>query len=277
MARRPPSLALRLLRMWLALIVGLYFAVVFFAWFYGDQAIFLPHPSSYPDDERVIKLTTADGVRISAMHFPAPGARYTLLFSHGNAEDIGDNLDFFRALNRAGFSVFAYDYRGYGTSEGTPTEQGAYRDEEAAYRYLVDVLKLPPERIVAHGRSVGSGPAVDLASNHPVGGLIIESGFTSAFTVVTRWTILPIDKFNNVRKIAQVRAPVLIIHGTDDEVISHRHALALYARAPEPKKLVSIEGARHNDLLWVAGQRYYDTLKDFEKTLAAHEATGDKR
>src|SRR5215813_8849549 len=105
---------------------------------------------------------------------------FTVLFSHGNAEDIGDDESLLERIRAAGFAVFAYDYQGYGTSEGRPSERHAYEDELAAYNFLLQSMHVPGSRIIALGRSVGSGPACDLASRHPVAGLILESAFTSA-------------------------------------------------------------------------------------------------
>ena len=116
-------------------------------------------------------------------------------------------------MRALGFSVFAYDYHGYGTSGGKATEQNAYEDIDAAYNYLTQVLKVPPDRIIAHGRSLGGAVAIDLASRKPLGGLVVESSFVSAFRVVTGYRIFPFDKFRNADKIRQVRCPVLIIHG----------------------------------------------------------------
>ena len=143
----------------------------------------------------VLKLTTADGATISARFFPTPKATFTLLFSHGNAEDIGYDTPFLEAVRDAGFAVFAYDYQGYGTSQGQPSEPHVYQDCEAAYNYLINNRHILPGRIIAWGRSLGAAAAVDLAARHPLAGLIMESAFTSAFRVLTRFALLPFDKF----------------------------------------------------------------------------------
>jgi len=109
-------------------------------------------------------------------------------------------------LHKAGFAVFAYDYQGYGTSQGKPSEQNAYRDIDAAYQYLTAQLKLPSERIIVYGRSTGGGPSVDLASCQRVAGLILESTFTSTFRVITRVPLYPFDKFANLSKISSVHS-----------------------------------------------------------------------
>jgi fermentation-respiration switch protein FrsA (DUF1100 family) len=203
------------------------------------------------------------------MYRPADPNSFVLLFSHGNAEDIGHNEDFFELANQAGFGVFAYDYRGYGLSDGKPGEKNTYQDITAAYNYLTGTLTIPPERIIILGRSVGSGPSVWLATQKPAAGLILESPFVSTFRVVTHYTILPFDPYNNLSRIKNVRCPVLIIQGKEDEVVGFWHGPKLYEAANEPKMNYWVEDAGHNDLLWVAGEEYWRTLQQFTKMLQA--------
>ena len=198
----------------LRIAVLLYLGLIAFGYFLSDRYIFLPRPSSYKDTPEFLKLTAEDGNKITALYLPNPSAKYTLLISHGNSEDLGDDRDWHQDLRKAGFNVFAYDYEGYGTSEGKPNESRTYQDEDAAYSYLVTVLKTPPNRIIIFGKSVGSGPAVYIAARQPVAGLILQSPFTSTFRVLTRIPILPFDKFPNYKIIRHVHCPVLIIHGT---------------------------------------------------------------
>ncbi len=245
----------------------IFLVVIVFTLSCADQIIFQPPAAGYTDDADVIKLTTADGKMISAMYFEKEGAEFTILFSHGNAEDMGPNREFFRLLNRWGFSVFAYDYHGYGTSEGRPSEKNVYLDIDAAWRYLVDDLATEPNRIIALGRSVGSGPAVYLATRTKPAGLVLESPLTSAFRVVTRIGILPFDKFDNIARIAHVHCPVLVIAGEADNVVGIRHGKALYEKANEPKQHLWVPGAGHNDLVWVAGDRYRRALDEFVRLI----------
>ncbi|MFT0787543.1 alpha/beta hydrolase [Synechococcus sp. H55.10] len=242
--------------------LGVYGYLLWLGRFQSEQLIFLPRPASYQDGDAILKLTTADGLQISAVYLPNPAATYTLLYSHGNAEDLGDILPRLRKLQQGGFAVLAYDYRGYGTSEGIPSEAGAYKDIEAAYAYLRD-QGIPPGRILLYGRSVGGGPSVYLAAQKPVGGLILESTFVTAFRVLTRIPLLPFDRFDNLSRIAQINCPLLILHGTQDRLIPFWHAEALYQAARDPKRLVPIEGADHNNLLQVAGERYLPILHQF--------------
>lgn len=254
------------------LVVGvlLYAAVALFAWLVSDRMIFLPPPASY--DERslpVVRVPTTDGASIAVLHLPNPRADFTLLFSHGNAEDLGHLLPLLAQLRQAGFAVLAYDYRGYGlsTGGGAPTTPGAYRDEAAVYRYATMDLRIPPSRLIVHGRSVGTGPAIALASREPVAGLVVESGFVSAYRVLTGWPLLPFDKFPNLRRIRQLRCPLLVIHGQDDAIIPVWHGQRLFAAAPAPKWAYWVDQAGHNDLSDVAGERYLQALQDFARQL----------
>ncbi len=251
----------------LRLLAIAYATIALYAYFFADQKIFLPPPASYAPSDEILYLTTAGGDRLAAVYLPNPEATYTLLYAHGNAEDLGDIAPVLDILYDAGFSVFAYDYRGYGLSDGRPSERHAYADIDAAYAYLREELGLGPAQIIAFGRSVGGGSAVDLASRQPVAGLILESSFTQAFRVVVPFPFLPFDKFRNLDKLAQVQAPVLVIHGTADRVIPLHHGQQLFAAAPEPKQAFWVDGAGHNDLVWVAGDRYSAALQGFAELL----------
>jgi abhydrolase domain-containing protein 17 len=248
----------------LLLAYALFAAVV---WLFAERLIFLPPREAYPRTAEVLLLPREGGGSVAAVHLENPEARHTLLFSHGNAETIGDAGHFHRALRDAGFSVLAYDYSGYGLSTGRPSERAAYSDAEAAYHYLTRVRGVPPERIVAHGRSLGGAVAAELAIRHPVGGLVLESTFTSAFRVVRDGPLLPFDRFRTLAKLPRIDVPVLVIHGTADEVVGIAHGRALYATAQEPKRALWVERAGHNDLAYVAGPRYLRALRDFADAL----------
>lgn len=254
----------------LILPVLIYGGAMILAFLFAEKLIFQPPPAFYRDDGSVIKIETPDGEKISARYLHHPEAEYTLLFSHGNAEDIGSAETFLRDLRDAGFSVFAYDYRGYGTSEGTPSEANAYEDIEAAYRFLTGELEIPPDRIILHGRSLGGAVAIDLAARRECAGLIVESSFTSAFRVVTGYRLLPFDKFTSIDKIDRIRCPVLFIHGRKDTLVSFRHAEELYAAAgaDRQKYRLWIDRANHNDLFAISEKSYLQAIKEFSAKLA---------
>lgn len=243
--------------------VSVYIGLMVFAHSFADSMIFQPQPSFYVDDDSIIKLRTENGQKISARHLKNQDAQYTILFSHGNAEDIGTSEPFLKELQKAGFAVLAYDYRGYGTSEGTPSEENSYQDIETAYDYLVKELNIPAEKIIIHGRSLGGAVSIDLAARKKCGGLIVESSFVSAFRVLTGYKIFPFDKFQSISKIKNIECPILIIHGKKDELIPFWHGEALFEAAREPKTSFWIEGANHNDVFQVSGDRYLDAIKGF--------------
>ncbi|MDY7014645.1 MAG: alpha/beta hydrolase [Cyanobacteriota bacterium] len=254
-------------------LVFIYTCVALYVFLTADRKIFIPQPASYRDTEEILKLTVPNGNKISARYLSNPTATYTILYAHGNAEDLGDIEPILQILYDAGFSVFAYDYRGYGTSEGHPTERHAYEDIDAAYSYLTQKLGISPQKIIAYGRSVGGGSAVDLASRQPVAGLILESTFTQAFRVVIPFPVFPFDKFRNLDKIQNITCPVLIIHGMEDTTVPFSHGRQLFQAAPEPKLFLGVEGASHNDLVWVAGERYLQALREFARVLSTQHSS----
>lgn len=259
----------------LAVLVLLYLALCVYAVFISDRIIFQPHPPSYHDTPEILKITTAGGRKISAIYLPNPTAMFTLLVSHGNAEDLGDIHDWLEDLRSAGFSVLAYDYEGYGTSEGRPSEKATYNDESAAYDFLAINLGTPPDRIIVFGRSVGTGPAVQLATRRPVAALALQSPFLSAFRVLTRVPLLPFDRFPNYKRIRHVHCPVLIMHGTSDSVIGFWHGQRLFELANEPKQFVAVSGADHNEAGTMFIKIYSQALVTFASTLDPHASPQD--
>ncbi len=233
--------------------------------------IFLPQPASYQDTQEILKVPVTHTEQISAIFLPNSQAAYTLLYIHGNAEDLGDIRPVLDRLHGWGFSVFAYDYRGYGTSDGKPAEKNAYQDAAAAYSYLTQQLNIPPERIIVYGRSVGGGSATELATQYPIAGLILESTFTSAFRVVVPFPLLPFDKFPNLDKMPQIRCPVLVMHGQADQTIPLEHGQTLYEAASEPKLSLWVAAAGHNDFTWVAGEQHRQALRSFQQMVEAQQ------
>jgi abhydrolase domain-containing protein 17 len=258
----------RVLRL-LLLVVLAYAAFAGLVWLFAERLIFLPPRQRYERTEEILLVPRAGGGAVAAVHLPNPAVRHTILFSHGNGEDLGWDLPFLREMRDAGFAVFAYDYSGYGQSTGRPSERAAYVDADAAYDYLVQELGVPPERIIAHGRSLGGGVAADLASRRPVAGLVLESTFTTIFRVVRSYPLVPFDRFRTIDKLPRIQAPVLVIHGTHDGVVGFWHGERLYEAVRGPKRRLWVEGAGHNDVAWVAGERYWDALREFADALPA--------
>ncbi|MDD5064004.1 MAG: alpha/beta hydrolase [Phycisphaerae bacterium] len=246
--------------------------LLLFVYFFSDRMIFWgqSQPSSYGDGPEILKIKTKDGAEISALYLAAPNSEFTILYSHGNSEDIGDIRGVLEAFRDKDFSVLAYDYRGYGTSGGRASGKNAYEDVETVYEYLVGKLGCPPDRIIALGRSLGGAIAMHLACREKLAGLILESSFVSAFRVVTHVPLLPFDKFRNIDKIKEVQCPILIIHGRDDEVVPFWHGERLFETANEPKLKFWVDGAGHNDLFWVAGDSYWDVIGEFTGIIRAN-------
>lgn len=247
------------------IIIG-YVILLFIAYFLSDSLTFFPPRAGYQKNSPgFIQLRTKDGAKIFAYYLHNKDAKYTLLVSHGNAEDIGYMVPFFQEMYKHGFSVLGYDYHGYGLSEGRPTERTVYLDVDAAYDYLTKDLHIAPDRIIAWGHSVGAAVALDLAVRRPVAAVILQGAFVTAFRVLTRVPIIPFDKFNNLRKIKELKCPLLMIHGTSDTIIPFWHGEKLYRAAPVVKQFYMVQNANHNDLLVVAGEGYWQAISSFIK------------
>ncbi len=242
---------------------GIYLVLNLYAALISDRLLFQPQQPGYDHLPDEVRIPTAGGENLTAVWLKNPDAAFTLLFSHGNGEDLSIVAPFLREYYADRFSVLAYDYRGYGTSDGKPSYRNVKQDAEAAYRWLTEEQRVDPKKIIAIGRSLGGALAVRTAAEHPVGGLICECSFASAFRLKTGVQLLPWDKFDNEKLIRNVSCPVLIIHGTEDRVVPFRHGRRLYAAAPEPKQFFGIEGGRHTNYAYVAEERYLETIESF--------------
>jgi abhydrolase domain-containing protein 17 len=234
----------------------------------SDSMIFFPNYASRAEPEGFVKVEMEDGSGLSAVFLSNPKARLTLWHFHGNAEALGDIMPRLKELREFGFNVFSLEYPGYGTSYGRPTEARIYASLGAGLRYLENELKITPGQLVVHGRSLGGGPAVELATRENVAGLILESTFTSAYRVVTRWPLLPGDKFKNLKKLSAVHCPVLVIHGRSDRTIPFHHGESLYAAVrSKSKQHLWVNLAGHNDLRRWAGELYQEAIVEFTQNL----------
>lgn len=215
-----------------------------------------------------VTFPAADGPRLHGWFFPADDPRGTVLFCHGNAGNISHRLDTVEQLRRLRLSVLLFDYRGYGRSEGTPSEAGVYRDAEAAWRYLTGTRGIPPGRVLVHGRSLGGCVAAHLARDHTPAGLIVESAFadiTDLGAELYRW--LPVRWLSRVGFVTEdyvrtVRCPVLVVHSREDDMIGFHHARRIHAAAPQPKRLLPIQGP-HNGSHQLSEETYLPALETF--------------
>lgn len=223
-------------------------------------------------------FTTEDGVTLHGWWVHQPGTRQVLLWCHGNAGNLTHRLENIVMLrDEVKVNVLIFDYRGYGRSEGRPDEPGLYRDARAAYEFLISTKHVEPEQIILFGRSLGGAVAVDLACRRPVAGLILESTFTSAKEMARRVIpLLPVHlvlgvRFDSVEKIGKLYIPVLIIHGTADEVVPYELGRKLFAAANDPKEFYAIEGADHNNTYVIGGAAYFAKIRQFINRLSARQ------
>jgi fermentation-respiration switch protein FrsA (DUF1100 family) len=257
----------KLVRLLLVLAGSGYLAFALYAPYLAPRLLYYPQIGSGRPPAGLRKIPGAVG-ELAALWLPNPGAAFTVWYFHGNAEDLGDIEPALQEFHDAGFSVFAVDYPGYGQSAGRPSEAALYAAARHGRNFLRQELKIPAERTILYGHSLGGGSATQLATEEKVAGLVLQGAFMSAYRVLTHWPLLPGDQYRNLAKIRSVRCPVLVVHGEADEVIAFHHGETLFAAAPEPKRNYWVPNAGHNDLRTVAGQQFWTTLSDFRALCA---------
>lgn len=243
------------------ILVG-YMGLSLFAYLIAPGMIFIPPKPSYERSPSTIMIRTENNILIAANYYPNPKAQYTILYCHGNAADLGLISPLLQYFQANGFSVFSFDYQGYGQSGGRPSESGTYRDAEAAYDYLVKDLHVAPEKIIVSGKSLGAAVALQLALNKKVAGLVMESPFLSAYRVMTQIPLFPFDRYTNLSKIKDLKVPLLVIHGTADNTIPFWQGKKLYDVAKVPKAKLWVEGANHNNVLVVSQNQYWLAMQN---------------
>jgi len=241
-----------------------------------DRIVFQPSPGI---DLRISDLgiegeevhLDSEGVSIHGFYLPSArpseNAR-AILFLHGNAGNASHRLPNAAALAQLGADVLLIDYRGYGMSEGAPTESGVYADARAGLAHLIEERGVPEQRIVLFGRSLGAAVAVDLARNRTLAGVILESAFTSVADVARGMIGAPLSylvrgRFDSANKIEQIRSPLLFFHGDRDRIIDYALGRRLFELAPEPKQFETIFGAGHNDTVEVGKRPYFSRISRF--------------
>jgi len=263
-----------MLGIWIVIIIVVAY-VVFTSFLFVSQAHYVYYPervlSSSPSsiglDFESVSFETTDRVKLSGWFIPSDSARGVILFCHGNAGNIGHRLESIQIFHRLGLDILIFDYRGYGQSEGTPSEQGTYEDASAAWRYLVEERQVNPIEIIVFGRSLGGAVASWLAQSQSPGALILESTFTSLPDIAASlYPYLPVRlllrfKYNTAEYLGKVNCAVLIVHSRDDEIMPFSHGRRLFEMASEPKKFLEISGT-HNEGFITSG-------KDYEKGLNA--------
>jgi uncharacterized protein len=238
----------------LCLYVGLA-TMIYFAqrslMYFPDTVHVLPAAAGLPEAEEV-PLTAADGVRVAAWHVPPRDGKPVILYLHGNGGALRFRVERFRRLITDGIGLVALEYRGYGGLSGSPSEAGLIADAQAAYRFAV--ARYPVQQIVLWGESLGSGVAVALAADRPVGRVILEAPFTSAVAVGSRhYWYLPVsllmkDQFRTDARIGKLTAPLMIMHGVHDRVVPYAMGERLFDLANKPKHFVRFLDGGHEDL-----------------------------
>lgn len=271
------------------LVLGAAFYLVFLAFIYLSQArlLYLPNlngpglaatPADIGLAYEDVHLATSDGVTLHGWFIPATGSRRVLLHLHGNGGNISHRLALLELLHELGVSVFLIDYRGYGLSDGSPDEEGSYRDAEAAWRWLVERRGYTAEGIVLFGHSLGAAVAAHLAQTARPGGLILEAPFTSVPDIAAHhYWYFPVRRlarfrYSAVEYVRNAQAPLLVLHSPEDDIVPISHGRAVFAAAREPKELVELPGG-HNEVLLRGRTEYAEALRRFLAGLP--EAGGD--
>jgi len=226
-----------------------------------------------------VQFQADDGVSLHGWFVPAPDPVAVMLWCHGNAGNIIHRLENIAELHRRGISVFIFDYRGYGKSQGRPSEAGLSRDALAAYEVVTQRYGVKPERLILFGRSLGAAVATELATTRSAAGLILETPFPSVQAMVrAHYGVLPLHllleaRYDLVSRLPDVRVPILVIHGDSDRIVPLALARQVYEAAPSPKAFYLIHGADHNDTYVVGGEPYFQRLLSFiREALSARKA-----
>jgi len=258
----------------ISVVGSMYLAILVVLFLLQGRMLYLPDSALIATPKAVdlafedVRITTDDGVVLHGWLVPGPAAAPVVLFFHGNAGNISHRLESLRVFHRLGLTTLIIDYRGYGHSAGSPTEEGTYRDAEAAWRYLTQERGIDGRRIIVFGRSLGGGVAVWLATRTDPAALIIESTFTSVPDLAAKiYPWLPVRwlarfRYDSREKIALVKAPVLVVHSRNDEIVPFSHAKQLFEAAPTSRRLMVLRGG-HNDGFIVSMDDYLQGLNFF--------------
>lgn len=274
-------------RLLLYLLVALVFAMPLRSaleqhFIYFPEPLYVASPAQVGLAYEEVTFPAMDATQLHGWLIPGQTAAPVVLFCMGNAGNISHRLETLQLLHQIGVTVFIFDYRGYGTSEGQANETGTYSDTAGAMNFLHN-RGWPAERIIIFGRSLGAAISLESSLSKPVAGLIMESSFTSIkemgrhhYPLLNTFLGWLIDaKYNNLTKIEGLKTPLLIIHGKKDNICPPGMAEKLYARAPQEKQILWIPGAGHNDCLVVGGERYLRTLRQVVSNWTGFQAEED--
>jgi hypothetical protein len=254
-------------------IIVILIMLFFFIRFIEKKSLYFPFreievtPQAAGLDYEQVFLTAIDGIEISGWFIPSHSPKATFLFSHGNGGNISHRLEKIKIFNDLNVNTFIFDYRGYGISKGSPSEEGLYLDADAAYEYLVKERKIPAHKIIGYGESLGGAVIIDLARKHELGGIILEGSFTSIRDMARKY--LPFipsfvykSSFNSLEKISDIKSPKLHFHSKSDEIVPYHLGKKLFDSAPGPKEFVELQGG-HNDAFLVSEGVYRSKMNEF--------------
>ena len=276
---RKPAVRLSLYAVVLLLILGSCVERIerFFIYQPAREIFLTPGDRGVPFED--VRFQASDGVKLHGWFVPAraggtaAGRTPTLTWVHGNGGNLSHRVDNIALLHqKVTANVFIFDYRGYGRSEGTPSEEGTYRDAEGAVRYLLSRKDVDRDRLVHFGRSLGASVALEETLRRPPAGLILESPFTSVGAMAKKLYVVPIGrymktKYDNLSKIKKIRLPLLVLHGDRDGIVPFSMGKTLFEAANGPKAFYVIQGAGHNDTYAAGGEAYFQRLDAFIRKL----------
>jgi uncharacterized protein len=269
--------------MFLLYIFAAYVLVLVIVRMYEPQLIFYPN---YPDrlagdwnrpglDPEDVWLTASDGTKLHAWWMAGANAKFTFVAFHGNASNIANRARIYEFLRELPVNVLAVEYRGYGHSEGKPSEAGFYLDADAGYQYLVGTKHLDPKLLVSYGQSLGTAVATHVAAHHAVGGLVLEAPFPSASRVARKFywflpglSLLVRGQWDTRANLKEVTVPVLVVHCTQDPVLPFEFGQEVYDSARSPREFVRIKGDCHEEACLTAPEQYRAALESFLATLS---------
>jgi fermentation-respiration switch protein FrsA (DUF1100 family) len=268
----------------LLVVVAVLAAALGLLWLFQRRLLYFPTPGPVPPAASVlpgaedVAFETSDGLRLAGWFVPAPPggpadrvgrARPAVLVCNGNGGDRSMRAPLAAALSRMGLAVLLFDYRGYGGNPGHPTEAGLAADARAALRYLAGRPEVDPERVIYFGESLGAAVALRLATERPPAALVLRSPFASLAEVGRRhYPVLPVslllrDRYDSAALAGRLDAPLLVVAGGRDQIVPAGHSRRLFDAAPQPKRLVVLDGADHNDDELLAGPRLLAELRTF--------------
>jgi len=247
--------------------------------FYPDTKNIIP-VEQLPAGVEEVFITTGDHVKLQAYYAANKGSEKILIFFHGNAGNICHRLHDIENLKNCGISVLGISYRGYGKSSGKPSEKGIYTDGAAALDYAIQTLGYSLNNIIIFGRSIGTTVAVHISQDKDIAGLILITPLTSAKAQAKAQglgflSFLAGNAFDNLSKITHIKSPLLVIHGTDDEILSFSMGKDIYDQAPVEKQLVIIDGGGHNNLSQMDPEKYWGSISEFIRKAANFKGGGD--